>query len=841
MEDARKFLVGQAKGGGGTTDPFTPHELQGKKQQVYWGPGGIGGMGGDAPKSDGMNISDVIAHYGTGARDEAIEDAREKRLAEFHHKMEKSVEMSVMNIIDSALVDPENQVGPGLTEKDVKNMARRWNERKAFRKYKLVSAKIKRSEAEMQERRKAREEAREQGGEEKEENEVIFGARRRKNRDARESRREKREESGRLTSRGTVTGGDLNNMRRKHRTFEMNPLGVVALRESLKRGAFAKPQISRGVNSPKDENGVSQCPEKKNNNSEGDGAGADNNTVGSKEMLTKDNAPVAGEANSDVVDDDDDDDNDDDDDDDDDEIEWKDESKMDKDDLMIYDSSTFSSTAIRTNVSYIKPPTPPQAKKKTVTFHSIYNNNSPRPDKKKKSLPPSRQLQKYRQVISALKDSLETVRKVNDSKRRNISSKNGSFAQQYSKLKYDGSETGAEEGKDSVTEWRSESRKSDIKNANKEVPIRANTLVDVIDTISDLRDDIELLKKEKREIEAGIKRAGIKIRAHGSNAAADDEQEFLTLKKAGIERELAEMGLMLAEMMNGRKCLMQQNNFVIERTDDGSDNDEEDEAASNSPGATMGGLDGLREKRRNREDESKSTTSATSSAIRNENENNNGREKSAPKQRRPPRKILTEVEATHELWKQTATQSIASGAAAEIQTNEDGCPLYYKLLLDIKSTEQKQYREIYDFLKQASVSEQIDFLIFSLDPKMTKDLVPSTYAFLKVYAHSFKSLRRFSNNEAFTNPHLLQLLCCALEDLHIDYLSPVLALIWLFSKIKSNRAQFLKHGVVSVANKRMKFRSNILKKKLKKGIGKRTKIDQQTHVCLTMLANICFE
>jgi len=100
---------------------------------------------------------------------------------------------------------------------------------------------------------------------------------------------------------------------------------------------------------------------------------------------------------------------------------------------------------------------------------------------------------------------------------------------------------------------------------------------------------------------------------------------------------------------------------------------------------------------------------------------------------------------------------------------------------------------------------------------------------------------QFSNNEAFTNPHLLQLLCCALEDLHIDYLSPVLALIWLFSKIKSNRAQFLKHGVVSVANKRMKFRSNILKKKLKKGIGKRTKIDQQTHVCLTMLANICFE
>lgn len=173
----------------------------------------------------------------------------------------------------------------------------------------------------------------------------------------------------------------------------------------------------------------------------------------------------------------------------------------------------------------------------------------------------------------------------------------------------------------------------------------------------------------------------------------------------------------------------------------------------------------------------------------------------------------------------------------------------------------------YDFLKQASYAEQVSFLSFALDPSLAASLLPTASAFLKLHAHSFKSLKRFRRTAAFQSPHLLQLLCCAAEEFHVEHLSPVspppeprkargppsntlrpppqvLAILWLFSKIPPNRSALLRAGVVGVSVRRMKRYTDLVRRKgldRRKGVGRGMRVGEQGLCALTMLAGMCFE
>ena len=93
------------------------------------------------------------------------------------------------------------------------------------------------------------------------------------------------------------------------------------------------------------------------------------------------------------------------------------------------------------------------------------------------------------------------------------------------------------------------------------------------------------------------------------------------------------------------------------------------------------------------------------------------------------------------------------------------------------------------------------------------------------------------------NPHVVQLLCCAAEEYHVAYLSPVLALLWLFSKVPSNRSIMIKKGVVGTAAARLSRYADAGKKKgvtKRKGSAEKMEAGEQSLCALTMLAAICF-
>ena len=75
------------------------------------------------------------------------------------------------------------------------------------------------------------------------------------------------------------------------------------------------------------------------------------------------------------------------------------------------------------------------------------------------------------------------------------------------------------------------------------------------------------------------------------------------------------------------------------------------------------------------------------------------------------------------------------------------------------------------------------------------------------------------------------------------YLSPVLALLWLFSRVPSNRSIMIKKGVVGTAAGRLGRYADAGKKKgvlKRKGIGERMDSSEQALCALTMLAALCF-
>ena len=780
MNDAQDFFVAQAT------------EAKNKKTPTYWGPGGTGGMGSDIPSppklqpgsgmgmggmGTGMDISEVIKHYGSKAKTEQFEKESKTKQKKFLDKMNRSVEMSAMNIIDAALVDTNaTTMGPGLLKTELRVLTRKWNDGKAMRKYKMVSEKLKKANLEktMKDEDEEDDDYFETG--------VVTKVRKR-DKTSRESRRLNRNDT------------DRKNARRKHRTLEMNPLGVIALKKSLAPASATPESVPIGNEQARKE------------------------LYEEETELELELEELKLEPESE-----------------------KSDSAKNADNLFrIFDSGTyFNKLIVNKPNEYTYIATKPQKK---VTFQKTSQKTSQKTFQKTEV---SKMLKQHRTVFQALSSSIDTVTKVNESKRK-TANKNGSS--QFNKTTYDPT------AYSNSSKWRSDTRAKDLNQATKEAPIRAKTLVDIIDTISDLRDDIEVLKKAKRKVILDLKKLKIENRAHPgvySEELPETNARLLALKEAQTNTEIDEMETMLKQMIVGRRKIMQQNNFVVVGDggcdggdgdggdgdgggDGGDGEDDENERKKKAPtendSGNLGGLDGLRERRRN------SNTNNNTNNNTNANNNNTSNKGYLAKCSRE----ITEAEMMSKLWKTTQTTSLASGASAEIQTNNDGCPLYYKLLLSLKSAEQeKQYRAIYEFLKQASTAEQTEFIIFSLDPKMTKDLEPSVYAFLKVHAHSFKSLTRFSEFESFTSPQLIQLLCCALEDLHIDYLSPICSLIWIFSKIKTNRAIFIKHGVVNTAMKRLKFKQTIMKKRLLKGVGKTMKTEQQHHVCLTMLAGLFF-
>ena len=75
---------------------------------------------------------------------------------------------------------------------------------------------------------------------------------------------------------------------------------------------------------------------------------------------------------------------------------------------------------------------------------------------------------------------------------------------------YDGKEEGDLRDYDTnlPLEWRSKTRSKDIKKVHEEANkiTHANTLVDILHTISDLRDDIEKIKKDKRHIITALRK-----------------------------------------------------------------------------------------------------------------------------------------------------------------------------------------------------------------------------------------------------------------------------------------------------------------------------------------------
>lgn len=169
--------------------------------------------------------------------------------------------------------------------------------------------------------------------------------------------------------------------------------------------------------------------------------------------------------------------------------------------------------------------------------------------------------------------------------------------------------------------------------------------------------------------------------------------------------------------------------------------------------------------------------------------------------------------------------------------------MYYKLLLDIRQPRDvsEEQKETYEFLKQTSSKEQVEFMNFALGPQHAKALLPTVSAFLKLHAHSYKSLKRFKRNVTFQDPSLVQLLCCAAENYHVEHLSPVMALAWLMAKIPANRSIMLRLGVVGICIRRLKSYADVVKKKKRKGVGNKMVVSEQSLVALTMLCGLLFE
>ncbi|GMH46537.1 hypothetical protein TrRE_jg3560, partial [Triparma retinervis] len=315
-------------------------------------------------------------------------------------------------------------------------------------------------------------------------------------------------------------------------------------------------------------------------------------------------------------------------------------------------------------------------------------------------------------------------------------------------MAYDGAEEG--EVKDYDTnqslEWRSDSRIKDIQKAHNELHrvTHAATLKDLLETISDLREDIEKTKKDKRKLVKNLARVDKlkkgRERQEGTLGDLFAVKEKLETAKRNVEGQIREMEEMLENLQESRK-------------------------------------------------------------------------------------------------------SLVTGASAEIQTNDDGCPLYYKLLLDIRQPKDvtAEQKDTYEFLKQTSVREQMEFMNFALEPDHAKDLLPTASAFLKLHAHSHKSLKRFKRNATFADPHMVQLLCCAAESYHVEHLSPVMALCWLFAKVPANRSIMLRLGVVGICIKRLKSYADVVKRKKRKGVGSRMIVNEQSLVALTMLSTMIFE
>lgn len=337
-----------------------------------------------------------------------------------------------------------------------------------------------------------------------------------------------------------------------------------------------------------------------------------------------------------------------------------------------------------------------------------------------------------------------------------------------------------------------------------------------------------------------------------AKAVGPDISYRLAKAKNDIEEQLKQMEDMLRKLQESRKILMHGKVGLRDGgvpavvggrvggddADDG-DGDGNDEDLSPRPslsfplpppdGEPVGGLEGLRERRRKR---GKSPAAASSS---------NNQTRSVSLLFSGPHQLELE-----NLWNTANSTALATGASAEIAVNEDGNPMYYKLLLNIHYPRDvsAQQRDIYAFLKQASVPEQVEFITFSIDPAHASDLLAVASAFLKLHSHSNKAVQRFQGHTAFRNPMLLHLLCCAATDYHVEYLTPVLALLWLFAHIDTNRAIMIRQGVVGTAIKRLKNYANVNRRKpdeRKKGVGLKLDSRRQALCALTFISALCFK
>ena len=409
--------------------------------------------------------------------------------------------------------------------------------------------------------------------------------------------------------------------------------------------------------------------------------------------------------------------------------------------------------------------------------------------------------------------------------------------------------------------------------------------MDVLDTIGDLRDDIEKLKREKRQILKNLKRIDSQIgkfeeaapgemKGGDKGATERSRKEAVAVKmrmmqaKTVIDDQVKAMDGMLTKLCDSRKRLMDRPERTATKGnksgsaggrrrgeggeggggESSANSDTDTDGELSSSGAPAGGLDGLRERRRKRKEKGGGKENKKKKKMMMAGASKSGVVGWTPAELgRSELEKVGEAEARialESLWNATSSTSLKSGAAAEIAANDDGCPLYHKLLLDIEHPKDvtAQQRETYEFLKQAGHGEQIEFLSFALNPAMAKDLLPTASAFLKIHAHSFKAIGRFKRSVAFQNPHLLELFCCAAEEYHVSLLSPVLALIWIFAKIDSNRAILLRRGVVGTVVGRLKRYTDLVKRK---GLDKRKgsgggSVDEQTLCALSLVAGMCF-
>lgn len=139
---------------------------------------------------------------------------------------------------------------------------------------------------------------------------------------------------------------------------------------------------------------------------------------------------------------------------------------------------------------------------------------------------------------------------------------------------------------------------------------------------------------------------------------------LMTAKKT-IDGQVAEMDAMLTKLCDSRKRLMEQKGGR-KGAEEGGGSGSEGEG-----GAVSGGMEALRERRRKRKEKGERGGGAvTMGRLREE-----GLENVAS---------AGDREQLEQLWKATESASLKTGAAAEIATNDDGCPLYHKLLLDIE-------------------------------------------------------------------------------------------------------------------------------------------------------------